>query len=341
VTDNLLATALDIVSRSELAAVVLELPSERILAASPSALELLGSVSQPVIGRTMAEFTKEAPTGGLDLLLTGRINGYETLRTLPTESGDVVLRAWVRGVTGERSPFALAVFWPGVRQAETLLPALAGEDLPVCVGSSDADLIVDRICADAPVLLQRPVSEVLGRSLLRLVVPADTASLMFGVAEAARSTAGVSVRIRIARGKHEPIWCQMLLTPLLPPPSLAFTIIADRDEQELSGGAGEAERVLWRLGSGMEATAMAVDLAAAGRRRSGHLSRLTTRELDIVGRLLTGDRVPAIATALYLSQSTIRNHLSAVFRKLSVNSQQELLDLLRKQPATRPGQSPR
>jgi DNA-binding CsgD family transcriptional regulator len=330
VTENLLATALEIVNKSPLAAVVLELPSERILAASPSATDMLSSVSRPVIGRTMAEFTKEPSTGGTDLLLTGRINGYETVRTLPTESGDVVLRAWVRGVAGEKSPFALAVFWPGLRQPDTLLPELAGEaDLPVCVGSSDADLVVDKICADAAALFQRPASEIIGHSLLRLVVPADTASLMFGVAESVRSTAGVSVRVRIARSKDEPVWCQLLLTPLLPPPSLAFTIISDRDEQDLAGGAGEAERLLWRLGSGMEATAMSTDLAATDRRRAGHLSRLTTRELDIVCRLLAGDRVPAIATALYLSQSTIRNHLSAVFRKLKVSSQQGLLDLLR------------
>lgn len=61
------------------------------------------------------------------------------------------------------------------------------------------------------------------------------------------------------------------------------------------------------------------------------LSRLTTRELDIVGRLLRGDRVPAIAETLFLSQSTVRNHLSSVFGKLRVSSQQQLLDLLRGQ----------
>jgi len=38
--------------------------------------------------------------------------------------------------------------------------------------------------------------------------------------------------------------------------------------------------------------------------------------------------VPAIAGALFISQSTVRNHLSSVFRKLRVESQQELIDLL-------------
>ena len=58
-------------------------------------------------------------------------------------------------------------------------------------------------------------------------------------------------------------------------------------------------------------------------------TRLTTRELEIVTRLMTGHRPPSIASELFLSQSTVRNHLGSVFAKLGVNSQQELLDLLR------------
>jgi DNA-binding NarL/FixJ family response regulator len=56
---------------------------------------------------------------------------------------------------------------------------------------------------------------------------------------------------------------------------------------------------------------------------------LTGRELDVVTRLLRGDRVPAIAGDMFLSQSTVRNHLSAIFRKLRIASQQELIHLLR------------
>jgi PAS domain S-box-containing protein len=58
--------------------------------------------------------------------------------------------------------------------------------------------------------------------------------------------------------------------------------------------------------------------------------RLSAREREIVNRLLNGDRVPAIARALYLGQSTVRNHLTAVYRKLNVRSQQELVDLYKR-----------
>jgi DNA-binding CsgD family transcriptional regulator len=51
---------------------------------------------------------------------------------------------------------------------------------------------------------------------------------------------------------------------------------------------------------------------------------LSDREAQIVRLLLTGYRVPEIARQLFLSQSTVRNHLSAAFRKLRINSQQEV-----------------
>jgi DNA-binding CsgD family transcriptional regulator len=59
------------------------------------------------------------------------------------------------------------------------------------------------------------------------------------------------------------------------------------------------------------------------------LNGLTDREAAIVHRLLDGDRVPDIARSFFVSQSTIRNQLSAVFRKMNVSSQPELIRLLR------------
>ena len=64
------------------------------------------------------------------------------------------------------------------------------------------------------------------------------------------------------------------------------------------------------------------------------LDRLSRREVEVVRMLLVGDRVPVIAQHLFVSQSTVRNHLSSVFRKLRVSSQQELIVLLRERDAT-------
>jgi PAS domain S-box-containing protein len=62
---------------------------------------------------------------------------------------------------------------------------------------------------------------------------------------------------------------------------------------------------------------------------SSIMAKLSARETAVVARLLDGDRVPTIAQTLFVSQSTVRNQLSSVFRKTQVASQQELIRLLR------------
>lgn len=59
------------------------------------------------------------------------------------------------------------------------------------------------------------------------------------------------------------------------------------------------------------------------------LAQLSSRERQIVELLLASRRVPGIAATLGISPHTVRNHLKAVFRKLGVHSQEELLELLR------------
>jgi PAS domain S-box-containing protein len=56
------------------------------------------------------------------------------------------------------------------------------------------------------------------------------------------------------------------------------------------------------------------------------LLALSPREADVVNLLLQHHRVASIATVLRLSKRTVRNHLSAAFRKLGVHSQPELIE---------------
>ncbi len=56
------------------------------------------------------------------------------------------------------------------------------------------------------------------------------------------------------------------------------------------------------------------------------LSLVSSRELEVLRALCSGQRVPAIARALYLSPHTVRSHLKSIFRKVGVHSQTELLE---------------
>ncbi|MEY2523115.1 MAG: hypothetical protein QOJ66_1680 [Ilumatobacteraceae bacterium] len=63
------------------------------------------------------------------------------------------------------------------------------------------------------------------------------------------------------------------------------------------------------------------------------LDQLTPRQRDIVAALLRGERTSETAASLFLSKSTVRSHLSAIFNQFGVHSQSELLALLRSQKA--------
>lgn len=73
--------------------------------------------------------------------------------------------------------------------------------------------------------------------------------------------------------------------------------------------------------------------ASAGREKIGelpeeHARRLSTRENEIVQALSSGRRVKDIAQDLVISTHTVRNHLKAIYRKLNVRSQFELISLM-------------
>lgn len=61
---------------------------------------------------------------------------------------------------------------------------------------------------------------------------------------------------------------------------------------------------------------------------------LSSRQIEILRRMLGGQRVSEVAQDLFLSQSTVRNHLSAIYQRFDVHSQTELLNMLRQRSLT-------
>jgi DNA-binding CsgD family transcriptional regulator len=59
------------------------------------------------------------------------------------------------------------------------------------------------------------------------------------------------------------------------------------------------------------------------------LSELSAREREVLALLAKGSRVQAIAEQLFISQHTVRNHLKAIYRKMDVSSQSELIERVR------------
>jgi len=196
------------------------------------------------------------------------------------------------------------------------------------LGATDPNLTVDRLSADVEDMLGVPAESLLGRSLLALVAPASVVDLLWALSHAAATSTGVSVRLALRSSTDGEVWVQVLLVPLEPPAACAFAFVGSRPEMTQTTAAGVVA-LLKELAGCVDAVEVSRRVAALRGAQAGILSRLTARELDVVSRLLAGDRVPAIAKALFLAQSTVRNVLSSVFAKLGVKSQQQLIDLLR------------
>lgn len=111
----------------------------------------------------------------------------------------------------------------------------------------------------------------------------------------------------------------------------------------LASRVAELERTLVHISRVLEQTSITPRRAVTGLSASAvpGVEALTDREWHIVQRLLDGYRVPAIAAELFVSQSTVRNYLSAAFRKLSVSSQAQLIERFRQAGrATSPPEPP-
>jgi DNA-binding CsgD family transcriptional regulator len=71
-----------------------------------------------------------------------------------------------------------------------------------------------------------------------------------------------------------------------------------------------------------------VDPGHSGLARLRGIETLNDRELKILALLAKGMASREIGAELYVSGSTIRNHLSAIYRKLGVTNHSELMQLL-------------
>jgi DNA-binding CsgD family transcriptional regulator len=326
---------IEAIRKSSLPALLLEIPGEKILAASRAAQELLGAERKSVEGHSFEDFTSDEPSGALDLILAGRLQGYETSRQLPADDeGSIPARVWVRAFDDDiPTRRVLAIISADAESTPTYVPTLAEGELPPLIGTANENLLIDRISSDVETFLGYAPEEVLGQSLLSLVSAEDTPKWLLAIAQATIARGGVTLNVQALPADSRAIVCDAFLLAMLPAPACAFVLMPRRQGSETGAGKRGVVEQLSRLNRGARAVSLSADLATSDLHRVPGSEQLSPRELDVVRRLLTGDRVPAIAKALFLSQSTIRNHLARVYRKLGVGSQQGLIDLLRRSDA--------
>lgn len=232
---------------------------------------------------------------------------------------------------------AVGVLLPADREAQDPADAVAEEapapnDRFIALGTVDAEWRVDRITNEVQELLGRSPEEVLCRSVFTLIHPEDVGSLLLLAAHAATQPGGSLGRVRVMGADGTWTWCRLSVHAVASDPPAAFAFSLSGDTQVIPAQDPrtlELEEHLRRIAREVASSgvaALSTDMPTSI--ELPQLSELTAREYEIVVRLTHGQRIAAIARSLFLSESTVRNHLTGVYRKLGVSSQTELIDLL-------------
>jgi DNA-binding CsgD family transcriptional regulator/PAS domain-containing protein len=326
---------------SDLPLAVWEIPSGTIVLVTKAFERLLGFPADQVLGRKIQDFKEllADPSGrALEAVVaafeTGAVDLARVKRRVQLPGGATEdIWIWSRGGRLGGRPVGISLVTPVSAQGRLGRdPSSHGRDLTrVGLGVASHDWVIETVCADAAELTGFTASALVGRPLTDL--------LKFDAVFPPRSRQWIDVpargSLRRADGSTVPVGFLYAPLPDDPEGRLVFAILVAAELLD-AGNASDArvrdlETRLRRIGSEVRAAGILDDVGALPAMvKLPTLSDLTSRQWEILSRILRGERVPTIARTLYLSQSTVRNHLSAIFKKFGVHSQPELIELLRR-----------
>jgi PAS domain S-box-containing protein len=329
---------------SHLAIAVVDLSTTHFVALSGGAAELLGTTPEAAVGLsylTITERPRQAAQG-FQMARDGLIHGIRARRRFRRHDGSTVEVELSGSVirSGNGPDLGLWV----ASEASSVPEQRPAGDEAIAPSSGRVGLGVDavrmtldehwrvaEVSTDAATVLGRRSAELLGRSLIELTHPGDLAMLLLGFA---RATTGASIGVRVRVCHQDGDWrtIEVVPTVLTSDERSVFAVVVAPDPEpggaETVGDASELAGHLRRIADRIEVAGMLAPLVqAAATLGIPTTTDLSPRQWEVASRLLRGERVATIASDMYLSQSTVRNHLSAIFRKVGVHSQQELLAL--------------
>jgi DNA-binding CsgD family transcriptional regulator len=328
--------ALEALDRSRFPALIFDDASQLILAPTGTAMKLLDPVGQSVVGRRFDDFTADGPTSAGSMFESGKLTGYEAERLIRQPGGKLLkVTVWVHRYESAAAPrfVVMMIVASDTKPSGAIHKPLP--ETPAVVGSVDESLLVERISNDTAALFGSPPADLVGRSLISLVIERDRPSCLTALAQAIGSEHGVALYVHSNPGGGSSrtdfsVGCHLLILPLRPSPSSAFVFVPTLAASSPPDALVDMHELIGRLNRGVEVALLARSLERGLTEANlPGLGHLTTRELEITTRLSGGSRVPAIAKSLFLSQSTVRSHLGSIFFKLGVADQQQLLDAVR------------
>jgi DNA-binding CsgD family transcriptional regulator/PAS domain-containing protein len=321
-------------------------------AANEAFAELVGAPPSSVSGMSLLSFMPASELNALVGVFRGVVSGLVTLSqgrgTWGHGAHEVKVTWWIRPLAEGRSGrIALSAVETNAA-APRVLP-LPGEEAFVAGEAAMTHVALDHhwrmeeLSLNADVLLGWQRSQLLGLPMQACVHPDDVPAMLLVLGRASAEAHAVAAPLRIRNGDGGFKTLGFAASPLCEhnPPRFAvaiWTFSADRQAQTADIDAARLQRHLWAIAMELQAAGLVRDqgphLGPQLGRQADYavvhpaLRDVSVRQLEIMRRLVAGERVPTIAAALKLSSSTVRNHLAAIFRKVGVHSQAELLAVL-------------
>jgi DNA-binding CsgD family transcriptional regulator len=269
----------------------------------------------------------------LKALADGRIDYFRShrhLRTAPT-SASLTISLWVSAIGFGRRQYALAEVCGRLDALDSPLVRYLGyTPLTRAVGLTDEHGVITAVSNNAKSVLGIAPHQLMGRHLLR---SRDEQKLYKQLLERRGTMEGYALSLPLDALNHlhgtQNVRC--IVAALADSSSLCFIAVPGSDEStdHQPDRVAELEHRLWRIASEVQASGIFDTMSTMPDvSRFPQLSTLSTRQWEVLSRLLRGERVPSIAEALFVSQSTVRNNLSSIFEKFGVHSQAELISLL-------------
>ena len=297
-----------------------------ILGANEAACELLGWAPNSLDGVPVLEILSPVDQPKVEAaraqLASGAIQGYRALRHFRKPDGtEFEANVWARLTTTDAGRFALAIIERG---AAAVPWPLFDASITIAGIVTDHDWTIELVSSDIERILERSPEDFKGSSLLGLFQVADVQNFLSAVARVAdENKATLRMHVRDGDANWRDVWCMVVAMCQHSPPRLGLAIAAMSEfGLDLTS---ELHRQLAVLGGdvldGMD--------QLRSQMPSGNFS---TRQWEILTRLVRGERVEEIAADLYLSPSTVRNHLAAIYKKFGVHSQTQLLAKLLRAP---------
>jgi DNA-binding NarL/FixJ family response regulator len=317
------------ISGVRLALGLVDLGDMRIEAVSNAACDMLGLPVDQIVGRRAEDVIdprdRPGAAAALEALRTGAIEFYRAYRRGAGVTAPTRICAWVRRLDLGGRPHAF------IRFGDPTLPPgpwPTGVDVfqkAVAIAVTDGAGVVETASLYPDFGDTYSLDEIIG---VRLVPSSKVENLVTLSDWRAARIQGVSIAYAAPVPNSEGVTEELeaIATALAGTPG--WLVVLVQMDPLPSVREAELEGHLWRIAAELEASGI---LLRADRTpglslaRIGEAAGLTPRQWEVLRRITAGQRVPTIAKELYVSQSTVRNHLAAIFQRFDVHSQADLL----------------